>query len=146
MKAQASIELLITIGIVLAFTIPVLFLLLSVTSVSHENTGMAQADASVRSLADSINFVYGEGVGSKRVILLNIPASANSLDIVDGEVVMPLDLSAGSYEAVAPIFADEVRVDSSMGRVGSELTGLIVLEIEAFEISDRVVIQVRSNA
>ena len=48
-KAQASIELMVTLGVVLAFTIPVIFLLFSITSVGYENAAVAQADASARS-------------------------------------------------------------------------------------------------
>lgn len=143
MKGQASIELMITIGIVLAFTIPVLFLLFSITSINQENAQMAQADATVRSLADSVNFVYGEGVGAKRVILLNIPSSVKKLDMADNEIVLETVTSAGAYDAAAPVFAWEVQADDSIRRVGSDFTGLTVFEIEAFESSDNVVVRVR---
>ncbi len=137
MKGQASIELLITLGVVLAFTIPVLFLMFTVTSVGYEDTAVAQADASARSLADSINLVYGQGVGAKRVILLNLPAATESISIDDGEVVVSLMTSSGEFDAVAPTFA---AVEYVPGPGDDERSGLIAVGIEAFEDSEGAVL------
>lgn len=106
MKGQSSLELLITVGIVIAFTIPVLFLLVSVTSIGYEDTTKAQAEASARTLADTINFVYAQGDGSKRTVLLNTPASTERIYAEDGEVVVQIKTSAGSFEAVHPVIAE----------------------------------------
>jgi uncharacterized protein (UPF0333 family) len=106
MKGQASIELLITLGVVLAFTIPVLFLLFSITSVGYENAGLAQAEASSRSLADSINMVYSQGPDAKRVVLLNLPARTRELRIEGGEVIITVATSSGDFQAVSPTFAN----------------------------------------
>ena len=84
MKGQSSLELLVTVGIVMAFTVPVLFLLLSLTSVGYENTAKAQADASTRSLAETMNFVYAQGDGAKKVLLLNVPASTEEIYVAGG--------------------------------------------------------------
>lgn len=110
-KGQGSMELLVTIGIVLAFTIPVLFLLFSITSIGYESTAKAQADASVRSLADTMNFVYAQGPGAEKVVLLNLPASADSLlakrsaGSSGGEAVVSIHTSGGAFEAASPTFA-----------------------------------------
>jgi len=105
-------ELLVTIGIVLAFTIPVLFLLFSITSIGYESTAKAQADASARSLADTMNFVYAQGPGAEKVVLLNLPASADSLSTravaspaSGGEAIVSIHTSSGEFEAASPTFA-----------------------------------------
>jgi len=141
MKGQASIELLVTIGIVLSFTIPVLFLLVTVTSVGYENTAMAQAEASARSLADSINIVYGQGDKSKRVVLLNLPSNTNSVTVTDqGEVVISITTSSGEFEAVAPTFAN-VR-PASLSRSSGKISGLLAIDIEAEAVGSDEEVQV----
>ncbi|HIE56105.1 MAG TPA: hypothetical protein EYP90_13170, partial [Chromatiaceae bacterium] len=129
MKGQASIELLVTLGIVLAFTIPMLFLLLTVTSVGYENTSLAQAEASARSLSDSVNLVYGQGIGAKRVVLLNLPSNTNSIEIGENEVTITLTTSSGVFEASAPVFAN-VR-STTITRDSGPMAGLIALQLEA---------------
>jgi len=109
-KGQSSMELLITLGVVLAFTIPVLFLLLSVMSVGYEDTTKAQADAASRSLADTINLIYAQGDGAKKTVLINVPPSTEEVYVQSnpnggGEVVIRIKTSEGSFEAVSPVFA-----------------------------------------
>ncbi len=99
-------ELLVTLGVVIAFTIPVVFLLLSVSSVGYEKAAKDQADASARSLADSINNVYAQGDGAKRVVLLNAPSTTKEISISGGEVVVTIKTSTGDYDGTAPIFAN----------------------------------------
>jgi hypothetical protein len=105
MKGQSSLELLITVGVVFAFTIPVLFLLFSITSVGYEDTARAQADASARSLADSVNLVYAEGSGAQRVLLLNVPASTEDIYVSSSEAVVRIKTSSGEFDAASPIIA-----------------------------------------
>jgi hypothetical protein len=99
----------VTVGIVVAFTIPVLFLLLSVSSIGYEDTAKAQADASARTLADTMNAVYAQGysqgVGAHREVLLNVPPSTEAVYASDGEVVVRIKTSGGSFDAVAPTLA-----------------------------------------
>lgn len=122
-KAQISLELLITLGVVVAFTIPVLFLLLSVTSAGQENAAKDQADATARSLAESINTIYAQGQGAKRVVLLNAPSNTEEITIKDNEVTVRIKVSEGTYEGVAPFFAD-IKQD-----FGTKEAGLIKLEL-----------------
>jgi len=126
MKGQTSLELMVTVGIVIAFTIPVLFLLLSVTSIGYEDTAKAQAEAASRTLADTMNSVYSQGDGAERRILLNVPASTERVYATDeGEVVVQIKTAAGSFEAVHPTIA-EVGSPSDLG----ETTGLFLVDVE----------------
>ena len=115
MKGQVSAELMITLGVILAFTVPVLFLMFTISELGYEDTARAQADASARSLAETLNFVYSQGDGAMRVILLNTPPSTESVDIISGEVVVNVETSGGTYEAVAPTFAslEDTTLDKS---------------------------------
>lgn len=118
MKGQVSLELLVTLGVVLAFTIPVLFLILSVSSVGYENAAKDQADATARNLAESINTVYAQGSGAKKVILLNSPSSTESISLKGNEVIVAIRVSEGIYEAASPVFAKAEMKDAVTGRQG----------------------------
>ncbi|MEM2908764.1 MAG: hypothetical protein QW590_02370 [Candidatus Bilamarchaeaceae archaeon] len=136
MRGQAAVELLITIGIILAFTIPVVLLLLSVSQMGYEETTLAQADAAARTLAETINFVYSQGEGAKRVILLNTPPSTQEVIIRHGEVVVRIRTSKGIYEGTAPLFAEvkETELEQSgmfLATVESvrDRTGKVIVEV-----------------
>ena len=109
MKGQTSLELLVTVGVVIAFTIPVLFLLLSVSSIGYEDTAKAEADAAARTLADTMNTVYAQGysqgVGAHREVLLNVPPATEAISASGGEVIVRIKTSGGSFDAVAPTIA-----------------------------------------
>lgn len=106
MRGQAALELLLTVGVVLAFTIPVLFLLFSITQIGYENAAAAQADASARSLAETMNLVYAEGIGAKRALLMNVPSSTKKISVENGEVVVSIQLSTGTYDGTSNTFAN----------------------------------------
>jgi uncharacterized protein (UPF0333 family) len=126
MKGQSSLELLVTVGIVIAFTIPVLFLLLSATSIGYEDTAKAQADASSRTLADTMNSVYSQGPGAKRLILLNVPSATQEVYAKDGEAIIRIQTQGGTFEAASPTIA-EISGDSQT--IGKK-TGLFVVLVE----------------
>lgn len=105
MKGQTSLELLVTVGIVLAFTIPVLFLMLSVTSVGYEDTTKAQADASAMALSDTMNSVYAQGNGAQHTVLLNLPVTTQQITATNNEVVVTIKTTAGNYDAASPTIA-----------------------------------------
>ncbi|MBU0527743.1 hypothetical protein KKE92_04640 [Candidatus Micrarchaeota archaeon] len=134
MKGQSSLELMITVGIVIAFTIPVLFLLLSATSIGYEDTAKAQADASSRTLSDTMNSVYSQGPGAKRLILLNVPASTHEIYASDGEVVVVVKLGSGQFDAASPTIASISGDSSTLGTK----TGLILVSVEADEVTGEV--------
>ncbi len=126
MRGQTSLELLVTIGIVFAFTIPVLFLLLSATSIGFEDTSKAQADASARTLADAMNSVYAQGPGASRVILLNVPSNTEEIVATESEAIVRIQTGAGIFEAASPTIAEISGDSQTLGKK----TGLFVLRIE----------------
>ncbi len=134
MKGQSSLELMITVGIVIAFTIPVLFLLLSATSIGYDDTAKAQADASARTLSDTMNSVYSQGPGAKRLILLNVPASTQEIYASGGEAVVSIKLGSGQFDAASPTIASISGDSSTLGAK----TGLIMVSVEADEATGEV--------
>jgi len=142
MKGQSSMELLVTVGIVLAFTVPVIFLLLSLTMVGFEDASVAQAEASARSMADSINVVYGQGGDAKRVVLLNLPANTQRLAISGNEVILEIRTSRGMHQAAAPFFAN--TADSELVSAESETarSGLVPVEISSAESGGSIQVEV----
>lgn len=122
MRAQVSLELLVTLGVVVAFTIPVVLLLLSLSQIGLENATLVQADGSARALADSINEIYAEGSGAKRTVLLSLPISTQVLHIGNREVTIVIETESGEYHAVAPLFA-------SVEETTLEKRGLVALEL-----------------
>jgi uncharacterized protein (UPF0333 family) len=122
MKGQTSLELLVTVGVVLAFTVPVVFLLLSVTSLGYEDTAKAQADASARSLSDTMNMVYAQGDGAQREVLLNVPANTEEISAADGEVLVRIKTSGGEFDAAAPTIAKISPATAPIGKKSGLLT------------------------
>jgi len=132
MKGQSSLEVLVTVGIILAFTIPVVFLLLTLTSVGYEKTATAQADAAARSLADTMNFVYSQGPGAKKMLLLNVPASTQEVFAADGEAVVRIKTASGTADDVSPTFA-KISGATQTTRdpaTGQQKTGLFIVVVQ----------------
>lgn len=136
MKGQSSMELLTTFGLVLAFTLPVLFLVYSLTSVGSEDTSKSQADATARSLADSMNLVYSQGNGTSRNVLLNVPASTESIRFSSNEVVVRIKTSQGYFDASSPTFARVIAPRPITGK-----TGLVLVKIANVDNSLELSIQ-----
>jgi hypothetical protein len=131
MKGQSSLEVLVTFGIILAFTIPVLFLLLSLTSVGYEKTAVAQADASARSLADTMNFVYSQGPGARKSLLLNVPPATQEVYAANGEAVVQIKGPSGLQELSSPTFAKIYAAkQSTRSPATGQRTGLFVVIVE----------------
>ena len=127
MRAQVSIELLTTFGIILVFTVPVLLLLLTITQYGHENASMMQADATGRMLAHNIEVIYFQGDGAKKTLLLNFPSNTKTMTINESthEIVLNISTSSGYYEAALPFYGN-ISQDVSE----SDLTGLLTFELE----------------
>lgn len=106
LRGQVSMEMLITVGIIIAFTIPVILLLLTVSQLGYESSMLTQADSAAKTLADNINELFIQGPGSKKTVIIAFPINMQSLSIQQKEVVIKLNTSNGLYEAVSPIFAN----------------------------------------
>ncbi|MBI5224036.1 hypothetical protein HY990_06480 [Candidatus Micrarchaeota archaeon] len=117
MKGQSSMEFFLTFATIAAFSIPVLLLLYSLSTVGSEDSAKNQADATVRSLSDTMNLVYSQGAGAQRSILLNLPPTTSSLSVQSGEVSLRIKTSNGYFDSVSPTIA-KVRGTSISDRSG----------------------------
>ena len=133
LKAQVSVELLVTLGVVIAFTIPIVLLLLSVSQLGYESTTLSQADAAAKMVADNINEVFAQGLQAKRTIVVSFPTNMKSFDVKGNEVIVTLRTSTGDYQAVSPIFAN-ATLSNQINR-----TGLLTLRITAVQKPDNQV-------
>lgn len=141
MKGQSSFELLVSFGVVLAFTVPVLFLLLSFTSVGYEDAAKAQADATARTLADTMNSIYAQGDGAQREILLNTPVSTQQIYAENGEVVVRIKTTNGDFDAVAPTIATISTSYNNLTKNGAK-TGLFRATVKATKISGKLEVEI----
>lgn len=96
MRGQASIELLITVGIFLVLTIPVVFLMLSYSSVKLENMEEMQARAIARKLGENTNEVYAT-CPAKKTIVIKIPNNVEHIRIDQNEAVVKIKEDEYSY-------------------------------------------------
>ncbi len=137
MRGQISLELLVTFGILLAFTVPIIILMLTVSQYGYEDAARAQANAVSKTIADSINEVYTQGPYAQRVLSVALPSNTESLRIADNEVTLTLRTSTGVYEASSPFFA-KVEPRLITGSIG--LTR-IVLEVDSQSAGQPVIIK-----
>ena len=124
-KGQASVEMLITVGVVLAFVVPLILFILSISNYNYENVSKYQADVSAEAIAHIINHVFIEGEGSQRSILVNLPSNTKSLEINQNEVIITLETSAGIYQASYPLLTDilsEIKIDDRAGLFWLKIT------------------------
>lgn len=117
MKGQISAEMLISVGVVVAFTVPVLLLLISLSQFGFERSATLQADATAKSIAENVNEVYIQGANAKRAIFLNLPTGTKTVKVDNKEVSIRLAIGGGYYEASAPVFvpADRFEINEKSG-------------------------------
>lgn len=96
MRGQASIELLIAVGIFLVLTIPVVFLMLSYSSVKVESMEEMQARAIARKLGENMNEVYAT-CPAKKTIVIKIPNNVEYIRIDQNEAVVKIKEDEYSY-------------------------------------------------
>jgi len=107
--------MLVTIGIILIFIVPILLLLLVGAQARFESLSHVQANSVVRILADSINEVYIEGPQASKVVMVNVPTNTRYLNITENEVVLTLETSNGPTDVTTAFFGE--LNESSMGLV-----------------------------
>jgi hypothetical protein len=119
-KGQAASEMMVTIGMILVFVVPIVLLLLVGAQARFESLSHVQAGSTVRIVADSINEVYVEGrgpnpstPGASKVAILNIPSNARSIRVSGNEVIITLETRSGPADVAATFFG-EVHEDSQM--------------------------------
>jgi len=106
MKAQASVEMMVTFALVITFMVPVLLLLLVASQYGAESASISQGQASSHLVADTINDVFTQGPGASKIILVNLPGNTQKFAISGKEVTITMKVGNGNYEAVSPVFGN----------------------------------------
>lgn len=106
MKGQAATEMLVTIGMVLIFIIPILLLLLVVAQLRFESLSEVQGSSAIRIIGDSINEVYIEGPGATKVVVVNLPTNTKNLTLTEKEITITLESRSGDSDLVVPFFGN----------------------------------------
>jgi len=132
-KGQASMEMFTTVGIFIAFLIPMILLLITLSGQNFEEVSKAQSAVVTAKLAQNINSVYLGGSNTTKQILINLPSNVKSLNISNGEVKISLNTMSGITEESYPIFANLSR------EYNSDRKGLMWITIK--NINEKVVVE-----
>ena len=119
-KGQAAMEMLVTIGVILIFIVPILLLLLVGAQTRFESLSHVQASSVVRIIADSINEVNIEGPQASKVVIVNIPTNTRYLNITENEVVLTLETSNGPTDVTTSFFGNLNDSSISLVTVGGK--------------------------
>ncbi|MEM2947980.1 MAG: hypothetical protein QXY05_00280 [Candidatus Anstonellales archaeon] len=129
MKGQASIELLITVGIFLVLTIPVVFLMLSYSSVKLENMEEMQARAIARKLGESVNEVFAT-CPAKKTLVIKIPNNVEHIEINKNEAVVKIREDEYSYPVLLSDANNTVVLLNYGENFRSTRRGVVPIEIK----------------
>lgn len=102
MKAQAAMEYLIIVAIVLAAIAP-LFNFVITSSVSQIK--LNKADNSVKAIAESANNVFTAGPGSREFVKITLPSGVKSFTATNNEIKLEVDVYGQKQEVVATTLA-----------------------------------------
>lgn len=106
MKAQSMFEMFVTVTMLLAFTVPIILLVISSSQLRLEDLSVFHGRTAVQQLSDTINEVYLEGPGSKRSFLIDLPSNTQNLTFSGNTVTLYLATESGPYQISHPIFAN----------------------------------------
>ncbi len=96
-RAQAGLEYLVIIALVLAILIPMAYYAYEEYRVQAD---YAQADLAVQKIADAIDLVYSQGTGSQTVVEVYVPQRVESISLAGREVLLKFRTSGGALTDV----------------------------------------------
>ncbi len=126
---QISVEMLVMVGFMMAFMIPLVFLFLSLSNASAENVAIGQAKISARQIGNAAGEVLAQGNNSKKVIFVNFPPGVQNISIQSTEVIFTLDTTKGTVEVLENTFANMTESAyplSNKTKIGSGLRTILV--------------------
>lgn len=106
MKAQSSFEMLVSVATLLAYTIPLVLLLFSLTQLRLEDISISSGRATVQQLSDTINEVHLQGAHAKRSLILDLPSNSQNLSVSGNSIILRLSTTSGPYEISHPVLAN----------------------------------------
>jgi hypothetical protein len=106
MKGQVATETLVLAGFIIAFSVPIIFMLYAATNMRTEDVAIEQAGVTTKALVDEANELWVQGNGSARIVLVNFPDRLKNITVEGREIVFTLDTSKGPVDIVAVGFGN----------------------------------------
>ena len=121
MKAQASTEYLMMIGVVLLIIIPLLFYGLKE---SREGIQLNQAEDTVATIANAVDTVYSIGPGAKKLVWVNIPGGVEGASLENKDVLFKVRVygnTADIFSSTKALLAGSLPIDAGPHRISIEM-------------------------
>lgn len=119
-KGQASIELLVSVGIAIAFIIPLVLLFSSSSSTKATELSKMQAKALAQQIADESAQVWYMGSGAKRTVFLNYPNNLANITVNGTQAIVTIFGEGGAKSELissAPCQMVDARSSVTGGQV-----------------------------
>ena len=94
MRAQAAMEYLSIVGIILVFIIPIWAYLITVEQETASELSLSYSKNAVRQIADASSLVYSQGPPAKISFQIYVPPGVNSISFDNKSVVFNVSLGA----------------------------------------------------
>ena len=98
MKAQAAVEYIIMVGVVLSIAVTIFYYAVSYSS---ESIAISKSKEGVESIAKSVNYVYSLGQGTRTTVFIDIPTNVIDTYIIANEIGVKVSTSAGITDVYA---------------------------------------------
>lgn len=149
-RGQSATEMLVTVGLALAFIFPLVLLFQSTSATRGQQITQLQAKGLAQQIADTAGQVWYQGNGSRKMLLVSYPDTLQKLELSgdwvpadqperlksDGrEVVLTMDggasgrlqVAASSPAPMKNAYGGQIRQSLSYGQSGLLRPGLVVL-------------------
>ncbi len=106
LKGQSSLEMLVTVAALLAYSLPIVLLVFSFSYMKLEDVALTQGRATVQQLSDGVNSVYLQGEGARHSMLIDLPSGTRNLTVSGKTITLYISATGGTYSISHPIFAN----------------------------------------
>ncbi len=127
MKAQASLEYIIIIGVIIIGVIPLFYYGLTKT---RENVRIEQVSDTVNSLAKTADEVYSLGLGSRDFIWVNTPTGINSVSINGKTITLTISIFGSTSDIIGISKANLTSSQDFLNKI--VLPGRYKVSVETF--------------
>ena len=98
MKAQAAVEYVVIIGVVLSIAITIFYFAMSYFS---ESVALSKAKESAEAVARNVDYVYSLGEGTRTTVSIDLPNNIIDSTIAGNEIIFKISTSAGKSDVYA---------------------------------------------
>ncbi len=102
-KGQSALETMAMVGILLAFLVPLAILFLSSAGLRSQDLSLIQGKVLAQRISDEAGFVWYQGAGAKKVVLVQYPERLLNISFQDRQVVITLEGMRGGINQVVAL-------------------------------------------